>query len=195
MHDESGRGTDSQVDLNRAGTPLLEIVSQPDLRSAREAALYLDELRLLLVYLGVSDCNMQEGSLRCDANINLHVHPEPGKRFPHPSSKSRTSTASARRTRHRARGQAAVGRLHRDRSRHGDAPKTTRGWDAERGSTYPLRSKEEAADYRYFPDPDLVPVTVTDAEVEAFAIPSAKPPRLAVPAMRRHGAFPITTAA
>jgi aspartyl-tRNA(Asn)/glutamyl-tRNA(Gln) amidotransferase subunit B len=168
MHDESGRGTDSQVDLNRAGTPLLEIVSQPDLRSAREAALYLEELRLLLVYLGVSDCNMQEGSLRCDANINLHMHPEPGQKIPTPiveiknlNSFRNVELAIEHEVKRQLADVVATGRAM------GDAPKTTRGWDADRGSTYPLRSKEEAADYRYFPDPDLVPVTVTDAEVEA----------------------------
>ncbi|MFM7869853.1 MAG: Asp-tRNA(Asn)/Glu-tRNA(Gln) amidotransferase subunit GatB, partial [Planctomycetaceae bacterium] len=73
VHDESGRGGDSRVDLNRAGTPLLEIVSEPDLRSAAEARRYLESLRSLLLFLAVSDCNMQEGSLRCDANVNLHI--------------------------------------------------------------------------------------------------------------------------
>src|SRR5437016_4525853 len=77
MHDESGGGGDSLVDLNRTGTPLLEIVSRPDLTSPEEARAYLEELRLLLRELGVSDCEMQEGSLRCDANVNVHV-PEPG---------------------------------------------------------------------------------------------------------------------
>jgi aspartyl-tRNA(Asn)/glutamyl-tRNA(Gln) amidotransferase subunit B len=74
VHDESGRGADSRVDLNRTGTPLLEIVSEPDLRTASEARRYLEDLRSLLLFIGVSDCNMQEGSLRCDANVNLHVH-------------------------------------------------------------------------------------------------------------------------
>src|SRR5437762_777420 len=77
LHSE---GDESQVDLNRAGTPLLEIVSLPDLKSPQEARRYLEHLRLLLRYLGVSDCNMQEGSLRCDANVNIHIHePETGK--------------------------------------------------------------------------------------------------------------------
>ncbi|MFG0333348.1 MAG: Asp-tRNA(Asn)/Glu-tRNA(Gln) amidotransferase GatCAB subunit B, partial [Maioricimonas sp. JB049] len=79
IHDESGRGADSQVDLNRTGTPLLEIVSQPDIRTAAQARVYLEELHLLLTYLGVSDCNMQEGSLRCDANVNLHIEQDGGK--------------------------------------------------------------------------------------------------------------------
>src|SRR5271166_213578 len=76
LHDEQGGGKDSLVDLNRAGTPLLEIVSQPDLSSPEEAKAYLEELRLLLRELGISDCEMQEGSLRCDANVNIHI-PQP----------------------------------------------------------------------------------------------------------------------
>src|SRR5947208_5886554 len=79
LHDETGKGKDSLVDLNRAGTPLLEIVSEPDLRSSEEAKAYLEELKLLLKELKISDCEMQEGSLRVDANVNIHV--------PHPSSK------------------------------------------------------------------------------------------------------------
>ena len=73
MHDESGRGGDTKVDLNRTGTPLLEIVSQPDMNTSEEAIAYLEEVRLLLRELGVSDCEMQEGSLRCDANVNVHI--------------------------------------------------------------------------------------------------------------------------
>ncbi len=79
MHDELAGQADSRIDLNRAGTPLLEIVSQPDMRSPAEAKAYLTELKLLLTYLGVSDCNMQEGSLRVDANINLHLDTPAGK--------------------------------------------------------------------------------------------------------------------
>src|SRR3954465_10345445 len=73
LHDEQGTGKDSLVDLNRTGTPLLEIVSQPDMNSPEEAVAYLEEIRLLLREIGVSDCEMQEGSLRCDANVNIHV--------------------------------------------------------------------------------------------------------------------------
>src|SRR5207248_3016503 len=84
MHDEQAGEADSRIDLNRAGTPLLEIVSQPDLRSPAEAKAYLTELKLLLTYLGVSDCNMQEGSLRVDANVNLHVPAEDGQKIATP---------------------------------------------------------------------------------------------------------------
>ena len=168
MHDESGRGSDSHVDLNRAGTPLLEIVSQPDLRSASEARLFLEELKLLLTYLEVSDCNMQEGSLRCDANVNLHMHPEPGKKIPTPIVEIKNINSF------RFVEQALEYEIDRQYKEYlatgrqlGDAPKATRGYDAEKGVTYAMREKEGAADYRYFPDPDLVPVIVTEEQIEA----------------------------
>ena len=79
MHDEAAGKGDTRIDLNRTGTPLLEVVSEPDMRSPEEARAYLTELKLLLTYLGVSDCNMEQGSLRVDANVNLHVHTDDGK--------------------------------------------------------------------------------------------------------------------
>ena len=171
LHDESGRGHDSLVDLNRAGTPLLEVVSQPDLRSAAEAKTFLEELKLLLTYIGVSDCNMQEGSLRCDANVNLHVHTDDGQKIATPLVEIKNLNSF------RGVEQAIefeVARQIEDwkQTRHGinDVPKQTRGWDADRGLTFAQRGKEEASDYRYFPDPDLTPVTVSDeffAEVKA----------------------------
>ncbi|HEX6984630.1 MAG TPA: Asp-tRNA(Asn)/Glu-tRNA(Gln) amidotransferase subunit GatB [Planctomycetaceae bacterium] len=160
-------GGDSRVDLNRAGTPLVEIVSQPDLRSPAEAKQYLEELKLLLTYLGVSDCNMQEGSLRCDVNINLHVHADDGHNIPTPiveiknlNSFRGVELACEYEAKRQFEEFKKTGR------RLGEVPKQTRGWDMDRGVTYPLRSKEEASDYRYFPDPDLVPVTVTDEWLE-----------------------------
>ncbi|QDT83466.1 Asp-tRNA(Asn)/Glu-tRNA(Gln) amidotransferase subunit GatB [Gimesia chilikensis] len=166
-HDESGRGQDSKVDLNRCGTPLVEIVSEPDLRSAQEARKYLEELKLLLTYIDVSDCNMQEGSLRCDANVNLHVHQENGDAIATPIVEIKNLNSF------RGVEQAIefeVKRQWEEWQKTGqsikDVPKETRGWDADRGITLGQRGKEEAADYRYFPDPDLAPVTVTDAERE-----------------------------
>lgn len=165
LHDESGHGTDSQVDLNRAGTPLLEIVSQPDLRSAAEAKKYLEELRLLLTYLGVSDCNMQEGSLRCDANVNLHVHTDDGKKVPTPivevknlNSFRNVELALEHEIKRQFEEWQKTGKKLGDPGVH----KETRGFDPARGVTFAQRGKEEASDYRYFPDPDLVPVTVSD---------------------------------
>jgi len=165
MHDESGRGGDSQVDLNRAGTPLLEIVSEPDLRSAAEARRYLEELRLILTYLGVSDCNMQEGSLRCDANVNLHVD-EAGEKIATPivEIKNLNSFRNVEMAIH-----YEVERQWQDWQETGqtlkEVGKQTRGWNAERGFTFGQRGKEEESDYRYFPDPDLVPVTVSEAQL------------------------------
>lgn len=165
FHDESGRGGDSLVDLNRAGTPLLEIVSKPDLRSGAEAHVYLDELKLLLTYLEVSDCNMQEGSLRCDANVNLHVTDDGGRTIATPIVEIKNLNSFRGvdlAIEYEARRQ--FDEWQRTGHKLGDVPKETRGWNAEEAVTFPQRGKEEASDYRYFPDPDLVPVTVTDEE-------------------------------
>ncbi|MGQ0635235.1 MAG: Asp-tRNA(Asn)/Glu-tRNA(Gln) amidotransferase subunit GatB [Planctomycetaceae bacterium] len=167
LHDESGRGTDSQVDLNRAGTPLLEIVSQPDLRSPAEARRYLEELRLLLTYLGVSDCNMQEGSLRCDANVNLHIDTPDGHRVATPIVEIKNLN-SFRNVELSLEYEVKRQLEHWQKTgeKLGDVPKETRGFDAARGVTFAQRGKEEASDYRYFPDPDLVPVTVGEELLE-----------------------------
>lgn len=169
LHDETGRRAESRVDLNRAGTPLLEIVTEPDLRSAAEAKVFLEEMRLLMTYLGVSDCNMQEGSLRCDANVNLHVALPAGESAATPIVEIKNLNSF--------RGvEAAVefelARQHDEFARTGrklgdpGVEKETRGWDADRAATFAQRGKEEASDYRYFPDPDLVPVTVDATQLE-----------------------------
>ncbi|MDP6447934.1 MAG: Asp-tRNA(Asn)/Glu-tRNA(Gln) amidotransferase subunit GatB, partial [Pirellulaceae bacterium] len=177
VHDESGRGGDSRVDLNRTGTPLLEIVSEPDMRSPQEARAYLSELKLLLTYLGVSDCNMEEGSLRVDANINLHIA-EGDETIPTPivEIKNVNSFRNVERAlEYEARRQFQVWReLHQ---RMGDAPKTTRGWDDQTQQTKAQREKEESSDYRYFPDPDLAPVLVPPARVDAIKAALGQSPR------------------
>jgi aspartyl-tRNA(Asn)/glutamyl-tRNA(Gln) amidotransferase subunit B len=166
MHDEVAGKADSRIDLNRAGTPLLEIVSQPDLRSPAEAKAYLTELKLLLNYLGVSDCNMQEGSLRVDANINLHIDTPQGKiATPIVEVKNMNSFRAVERAlAYEAQRQYQV--WQETGHKLGDVPKSTRGWDEAGQITHEQRSKEESSDYRYFPDPDLVPVTVTDEEIQ-----------------------------
>ena len=168
MHDEVAGKADSRIDLNRAGTPLLEIVSQPDLRSPAEAKAYLTELKLLLNYLGVSDCNMQEGSLRVDANINLHIAPAftvPTVATPIVEVKNMNSFRAVERAMtYEAQRQYEL--WQETGKRLGDAPKSTRGWDETTQTTYLQREKEESSDYRYFPEPDLLPVTTTEAEVE-----------------------------
>ena len=169
VHDESGRGAESKVDLNRTGTPLLEIVSEPDLRSASEARRYLENLRSLLLFIEVSDCNMQEGSLRCDANVNLHIHNADGSRTATPivELKNMNSFRNVElAVEYEVRRQAV--QWQKTGQKIGDAPKQTRGWDAERSVTFTQREKEESSDYRYFPDPDLFPVTTTTEQVEAI---------------------------
>jgi aspartyl-tRNA(Asn)/glutamyl-tRNA(Gln) amidotransferase subunit B len=167
MHDELAGEADSRIDLNRTGTPLLEIVSKPDMRSPAEAKAYLTELKLLLTYLGVSDCNMQEGSLRVDANINLHIDTPQGKvATPIVEVKNMNSFRAVERAlAYEAERQYQV--WQETGQKLGDVPKQTRGWDDVANITRGQRHKEESSDYRYFPEPDLVPVTVTDAELEA----------------------------
>jgi aspartyl-tRNA(Asn)/glutamyl-tRNA(Gln) amidotransferase subunit B len=168
LHDESGHGGDTRVDLNRTGTPLLEIVSHPDLNSPEEAVAYLEEIRLMMRELGVSDCEMQEGSLRCDANVNIHV--PIGDSFaatPLVEIKNLNSfRAVGRAIRYEAERQYQEYQKDSEGYRITQIAKTTAGWDDAKGRTEVQRHKEEAADYRYFPDPDLVPVVVTAAQLE-----------------------------
>jgi aspartyl-tRNA(Asn)/glutamyl-tRNA(Gln) amidotransferase subunit B len=169
MHDERAGRDDSRIDLNRAGTPLLEIVSQPDLRSPLEAKTYLEELKLLLVYLAVSDCNMQEGSLRVDANINLHIPESNGRtaKTPIVEIKNMNSFRAVERAlTYEAQRQYEVWQATKQEI--GDVPKQTRGWDDVANVTRGQRHKEESSDYRYFPDPDLTPVTVTTERVSSI---------------------------
>jgi aspartyl-tRNA(Asn)/glutamyl-tRNA(Gln) amidotransferase subunit B len=167
LHDEVAGKADSLIDLNRTGTPLLEIVSEPDMRSSAEAKAFLNELKLLLTYIEVSDCNMQEGSLRVDANVNLHIDDPSGTvATPIVEIKNMNSFRAVERALdYEARRQWDV--WQETRQKLGDVPKQTRGWDDAAGVTRGQRSKEESSDYRYFPDPDLVPVTTTSAEVDA----------------------------
>lgn len=166
VHDQVAGKADSEIDLNRTGTPLLEIVSEPDLRNSAEAKAFLLELKLLLTYIGVSDCNMQEGSLRVDANVNLHVETPAGTvATPIVEIKNMNSFRAVERALdYEAQRQWTV--WQETHERLGDVPKQTRGWDDAAGVTLGQRSKEESSDYRYFPDPDLVPVVTTSERVE-----------------------------
>lgn len=166
MEEDAGKlihdtGTDySWVDFNRSGIPLLEIVSEPDINSPQEAFDYLTALKLLLQYLEVSDCDMEKGSLRCDANISLR---EKGvaalgvkTELKNMNSFKAVKAALAFEERRQAAALAAREKLIQE----------TRLWDPDRQITVAMRSKEEAHDYRYFPDPDLVPFVISDEEVE-----------------------------
>src|SRR6056297_287497 len=161
QHDEAAGRGDSKIDLNRCGTPLLEIVSQPDLRSSAETANYLNDLKLLLTHLEVSDCEMQEGSLRVDANINLHIDVD-GRQVATPivEVKNMNSFRAVQRALD-YEAQRQFIEWEETGQTIEDSPKTTRGWDDSREQTFPQREKEESADYRYFPDPDLLPVRLS----------------------------------
>jgi aspartyl-tRNA(Asn)/glutamyl-tRNA(Gln) amidotransferase subunit B len=176
LHDEAAGKADSEIDLNRTGTPLLEIVSQPDIRSSAEAKAFLQELKLLLTYIGVSDCNMQEGSLRVDGNVNLHLDHN-GQRIATPIVEIKNMNSF--RAVERALDYEAA-RQYREwqetGQKLGDAPKQTRGWDDVAGVTRGQRSKEESSDYRYFPDPDLAPVITTASEVDEVRAPLGELP-------------------
>ena len=168
MHDELAGKADSRIDLNRCGTPLLEIVSEPDMRLPAEARRFLSELKLLLTYLGVSDCNMQEGSLRVDANINLHIDQDSATiATPIVEIKNMNSFRAVQRaleyeaTRQYDEWQE-TGRKIGDPG----VTKQTRGWDDSAQVTRAQRGKEESSDYRYFPEPDLLPVTRTAADIQ-----------------------------
>ncbi len=165
MEEDAGRSIhdqdpyDTLLDYNRCGTPLIEIVSEPDLRSPREAYLYMRKIRQIVRYLGISDGNMEEGSLRCDANVSIR---------PLGSEKlcERTEIKNMNSFRNVERAlDYEIARQIRLVKAGGEVVRQTLLWDADRQETRPMRSKEEAHDYRYFPDPDLAPVFVTDEQL------------------------------
>lgn len=157
-------GDDTFIDVNRCGVPLLEIVSYPDIRSAKEASAYLQKLRQIVKYLGVSDGNMEEGSLRCDANVSVRLKgaEEYGTRTEIKNMNSFKSVEKA---------------IEYEAQRHidvlesgGKIVQETRLWDADKQETRSMRGKEFAHDYRYFPDPDLVPVQIDDEMLERMKL-------------------------
>jgi len=158
MHDEHNPA--SYVDLNRTGVPLIEIVSEPDIRSAEEAAAYLRRLHEILVYLEICDGNMEEGSFRCDANISLR--PRGTEPF---GIRAELKNMNSFRNVQRAL-EYEIKRQQYVLEGGGQVVQETRLWDDTAGVTHPMRSKEEAHDYRYFPDPDLVPVVIDDAWID-----------------------------
>lgn len=165
------------VDYNRTGVPLLEIVSEPDIRSAEEAKAYLEKLKAILQYIDVSDCKMEEGSLRCDANISLR-----------PMGATQLGTKAELKNMNSFRSvqrgiEYEVERQAEILDEGGRVIQETRSWDDGKGITISMRSKEQAHDYRFFPEPDLVPVVVDPARVEEIRsnlpeLPDARKVRL-----------------
>jgi aspartyl-tRNA(Asn)/glutamyl-tRNA(Gln) amidotransferase subunit B len=159
LHDE--HNPVSHVDLNRTGVPLIEIVSEPDIRSAEEAAAYLRRLHEILVYLEICDGNMEEGSFRCDANVSLR--PKGTEPF---GTRAELKNMNSFRNVQRAI-EYEIKRQSYVLEGGGEVIQETRLWDDTAGVTHSMRSKEEAHDYRYFPDPDLVPVVLDAAWIDA----------------------------
>lgn len=159
-------GNHSQVDLNRAGTPLLEIVSEPDMRSAEEAILYLKKLHSIVRYIGISDANMQEGSFRCDVNVSIR---------PKGDTKFYTRCEIKNMNSFRFIEKAIAYEVNRQIEAWEDGVyeetivQETRLFDTTTGETRSMRGKEDAADYRYFPDPDLLPLIISDEMLKEYS--------------------------
>ena len=161
MEEDAGKSIHDQsdatlIDLNRCGTPLIEIVSEPDLRSPEEAYLYLTKLKQIVTYLGICDGNMEQGSLRCDANVSVRLKGE---------SKFGTKTEVKNMNSFRNVERAIAFEIERQIELLEDGKQIVQQtllWDADTNRVLPMRSKEEAHDYRYFPDPDLVTIVVND---------------------------------
>ena len=160
IHNEPGYDPDlSYIDFNRTGVPLMEIVSEPDIRSPREASAYLARLRQILQYIGVCDGNMDEGSLRCDANVSIRKPGDPlGELVEIKNMNSMRSMERAL--------EFEIARQSELLDDGGTVVRQTRLWNEEKRETFPMRSKEEAHDYRYFPDPDLVTVEIARSWVD-----------------------------
>ncbi|MDX1547639.1 MAG: Asp-tRNA(Asn)/Glu-tRNA(Gln) amidotransferase subunit GatB [Rhodothermales bacterium] len=160
LHDQDPAAT--LLDFNRCGTPLIEIVSEPDLRSAREAYLFVQKIRQIVRYLGICDGNMEEGSLRCDANVSVRLRGQTAY-----GTKTEIKNMNSFRNVERAVDFEIARQIHLI-ERGQTVIQETRLWDADAQQTRSMRSKEEAHDYRYFPDPDLVPVVVDEAMLTAI---------------------------
>ncbi len=156
-------GSETLLDFNRAGTPLMEIVSEPDLRNAKEARAYAEMVQKILRYVGSSDCDMEKGMMRFDASVSIRPKGET-KLNPRAEIKNLNSFRSL---------EAAIDyeikrQIELWEQNQALSSEVTMGWDDERGTTEVLRSKESAADYRYFPEPDIPPIILTDEQIEAW---------------------------
>jgi aspartyl-tRNA(Asn)/glutamyl-tRNA(Gln) amidotransferase subunit B len=162
IHDETIAGTESLVDVNRCGVPLLEIVSEPDLRTPQEAYIYLSTIKQILSYLEICDGNMEEGSLRCDANISLK--PVGRKEFG-----TKTEMKNMNSFRNVERALTFEIQRQQELLMHGEKIiQETLLWDADAGVARTMRGKEEAHDYRYFPEPDLVPLVLSEEQIDTI---------------------------
>ncbi len=157
----------SLIDFNRCGVPLIEIVTEPDIHSAAHAKSYAKKLRQIIRFLDISDCDMEQGSMRLEANISLADKPNEGEEFKLPNYKVEVKNINSFSYLEKAV-NFEISR-HQEMLDKGETPKQeTRGWDEDSNSTFSQRSKENAEDYRYFPDPDLPPIQFTDEQIEQW---------------------------
>ncbi len=182
-------GEETYIDLNRSGVPLLEIVSYPDIRTSKEASAYLQKLRQIVKYLGISDGNMEEGSLRCDANVSLR-----------PSGATEYGTRTEIKNMNSFKNVEKAIEFEAERHREildngGVIIQETRLWDADKVETRSMRGKEFAHDYRYFPDPDLVPVLVDEEMIERLRLELPEFPEVRAERFTRDYAIPAYDAA
>jgi aspartyl-tRNA(Asn)/glutamyl-tRNA(Gln) amidotransferase subunit B len=181
IHSEYGDGT--MVDLNRCGVPLIEIVTEPDMRSPEEAVAFLETVKRRLKYAGVSECRMEEGNLRCDVNLSL---------MPKGASEYGVRTEMKNVNSFKAAYRAMLYEADRQKevlSAGGRVLQETRRWDDAKNKSLTMRSKEDAHDYRYFPEPDLLPVTLTEEDIENLRARLPEPPESRV---KRYAAFGLT---
>ena len=185
VHPEDGTRDKSYVDFNRSGVPLIEIVSEPDLSSGDEAYEYLSKLKQILRYIGVSDCNMEEGSLRCDVNIS--IMPEGSDKFGNKVEIKNMNSFKAVKLAIDFEYKRQVEAVE-----YGEKiVQETRLWDAEKLVTEPMRTKEDSHDYRYFPDPDLAPVVLEKEYVEKMRATLAELPDAKIDRFMKDLALPV----
>ncbi|MFZ5825072.1 MAG: Asp-tRNA(Asn)/Glu-tRNA(Gln) amidotransferase subunit GatB [Bacillota bacterium] len=158
--DDVAEADSSLVDYNRAGVPLIEIVTEPDLRSAEEAGLFLNKLRSIIKYCGISDVKMEEGSMRCDVNVSVRPAGASGLGTRSELKNVNSFSAAMRGIEYEAKRHIAI------LEQGGEIDQETRSWREAKGISVVLRSKEDAEDYRYFPEPDLPPVVISEEDVE-----------------------------
>jgi len=164
----------SLIDYNRVGVPLIEIVSEPDMRSPEEAVTFLRTLRSILQYADVSDCRMEQGSIRCDANISI-------RRFGEDVLNTKVEIKNINSFKELQKALEKEEKRQRELYTYGEEYKIkqeTRRWDNGKGKTIPMRSKEDAHDYRYFPEPDLVPIIIQEEQIESIKATLPEMPRV-----------------
>ena len=172
MEEDTGKSVhvddSTLLDFNRSGVPLVEIVSEPDITSAEEAKKYLNKLQQIIRYIGVSDADIEKGSMRCEPTVNVKIEDESGTHYtPLAEIKNVASlTGVSNAIDYEIKRQ--IDQYQSDKISKNSTNKTTRGWDADKNQTFLQREKEGSADYRYFPEPDIPPITFTKAQIESI---------------------------